>query len=84
MKVARMSRGFEATGIKQWRVLASAAGALFIRSYERGERVHLAMLSRGYTGELPRILESPVATRIWSQTLALPVIAAVLSIGRFL
>ena len=28
-----------------WPVLAPAAGALFIRSYERGERVHLAMLS---------------------------------------
>lgn len=84
MKVARMSRGFEATGIKQWRVLASAAGALFIRSYERGERVHLAMLSRGYTGELPRILEPAVTSRIWSQTLALPALAAVLSIGRFL
>jgi cobalt/nickel transport system permease protein len=27
---------------------------LFIRSYERGERIHLAMLSRGYTGTLPR------------------------------
>ena len=26
------------------------SGALFIRSYERGERVHLAMLSRGHTG----------------------------------
>lgn len=25
----------------------------FIRSYERGERVHMAMLSRGYTGQLP-------------------------------
>ena len=33
--------------------LARALGALFIRSYERGERVHLAMLSRGYTGRLP-------------------------------
>ena len=29
------------------------SGALFIRSYERGERVHLAMLSRGYDGTLP-------------------------------
>lgn len=84
MKVARMSRGFEATGIKQWRVLASAAGALFIRSYERGERVHLAMLSRGYTGDLPRILEPPVTTRAWINTIALPGIAALLSIGRFL
>jgi len=34
-------------------VVARSAGALFIRSYERGERVHLAMLSRGYTGVLP-------------------------------
>ena len=32
----------------------SPAGVLFIRSYERGERVHLAMLSRGYDGHLPR------------------------------
>ena len=35
-------------------VLARSAGALFSRSYERGERVHLAMLSRGYTGRMPR------------------------------
>jgi cobalt/nickel transport system permease protein len=35
-------------------VLASTAGALFIRSYERGERVHLAMLSRGYDGRITK------------------------------
>ena len=35
------------------RCIARSAGALFIRSYERGERVHLAMLSRGYTGTMP-------------------------------
>ena len=34
-------------------MLAQGAGAFFVRSYERGERVHLAMLSRGYTGSLP-------------------------------
>ncbi|NDF43676.1 MAG: cobalt ECF transporter T component CbiQ [Actinobacteria bacterium] len=55
MRVARASRGFQETGIKHWKVLANSAGALFIRSYERGERVHLAMLSRGYTGTLPKI-----------------------------
>ena len=53
MKVARESRGFRATSVRAWPVLATTAGALFIRSYERGERVHLAMLSRGYTGSLP-------------------------------
>ncbi len=52
MKVARMSRGFEAKGPKDWKILGQSIGALFIRSYERGERVHLAMLSRGYDGQL--------------------------------
>jgi cobalt/nickel transport system permease protein len=54
MKVARESRGFSARDPRQWPVLARSTGALFIRSYERGERVHLAMLSRGYTGRMPR------------------------------
>lgn len=52
-QVALVSRGFSARDPRQWPVLAKSAGALFIRSYERGERVHLAMLSRGYTGRLP-------------------------------
>ena len=63
MKVARMSRGFEAKGIADWKILTQAAGALFIRSYERGERVHLAMLSRGYTGSMPA-MERPVITNL--------------------
>jgi cobalt/nickel transport system permease protein len=53
MRVARESRGFRGRSIRQWPIIARSAGALFIRSYERGERVHLAMVSRGYTGKLP-------------------------------
>lgn len=48
MRIARESRGFRARSVRQWPVLASSASALFIRSYERGERVHLAMLARGH------------------------------------
>ncbi|MEJ7705112.1 MAG: energy-coupling factor transporter transmembrane component T [Geodermatophilaceae bacterium] len=45
------------------RVVAQSAGALFIRSYERGERVHLAMLSRGYTGRLPVLADVESSSR---------------------
>lgn len=35
------------------RLYGNLAGNLFIRAYERGERIHAAMLSRGYDGVLP-------------------------------
>lgn len=53
MTIAIRSRGCDPRSPRHWPVLARSLGALFIRSYERGERVHLAMLSRGYTGRLP-------------------------------
>lgn len=62
MKVARLSRGFVERGIRDWKFIASTAGALFVRSYERGERVHTSMISRGYSGELPKS-ELPLTTR---------------------
>jgi cobalt/nickel transport system permease protein len=34
-------------------MLASEIGLLFIKSWERAERVHAAMVSRGFTGSLP-------------------------------
>ncbi|ATW48954.1 cobalt ECF transporter T component CbiQ [Streptomyces peucetius] len=75
MSIARRSRGFEARGVRHWGVLAKSAGALFIRSYERGERVHLAMVSRGYTGTMP-VLDEVRATRAqWSAAAVLPVTA---------
>jgi cobalt/nickel transport system permease protein len=80
MKVARESRGFVATGIKHWKVLATSAAALFIRSYERGERVHLAMLSRGFDGNLPSLDNNKVTQRQWATALSLPGLALSLSL----
>jgi cobalt/nickel transport system permease protein len=53
MRMALLGRGFEARNPRHWPVLARALGALFIRSYERGERVHLAMVSRGLGAATP-------------------------------
>jgi len=75
MKVARESRGFEAKGIQHWKILATVAAALFIRSYERGERIHLAMLSRGYAGELPQEERRRIASTQWLIALSLPIAA---------
>ncbi|MER7462956.1 cobalt ECF transporter T component CbiQ [Streptomyces sp. NPDC097981] len=75
MSVARRSRGFEASGIRHWGVLAKTAGALFIRSYERGERVHLAMVSRGYAGSMPVIDDVAATPTEWARASALPLTA---------
>jgi len=77
MNVARASRGFDAKGIKDWKFIASAAGALFIRSYERGERVHLSMISRGYEGKLPAI-ENPIVQKNEKFAIALLLAVAIL------
>lgn len=50
MDVARRSRGYRGRWLWQARAVAAGAGALFVRAYERGERVHLAMASRGFDG----------------------------------
>lgn len=80
MRIARESRGFAGRSLAAWPVVAGSAGALFIRSFERGERVHLAMLSRGYTGELHLGAGPAAAQSAWLRALALPA-AAVLVAG---
>ena len=48
MRIARESRGFRARSVGSWPAIARASGTMFLRSYARSERVHLAMLARGY------------------------------------
>ena len=76
MYVARESRGFRPRHLGALRVLGPAAASLFVRSYERGERVHLAMLSRGYTGRLAGDPAGAVAPTQWAVGLSLPLAAA--------
>ena len=53
MRIARLSRGHDPRWLWQSRAIGATAGTLFVRSFERGERVHIAMLSRGYDGRMP-------------------------------
>ncbi|MFF0243280.1 cobalt ECF transporter T component CbiQ [Streptosporangium sandarakinum] len=81
MRVARESRGFAARDVRHIPVIARSAGALFIRSYERGERVHLAMLSRGYTGSMPVLADPSASSRQWLAAGMLPGVALVALLG---
>ena len=47
-RVAMAARGYAPRRLSQARPLANAAGSLFVRSHERAERVHRAMIARGY------------------------------------
>lgn len=53
MARAQSARGFSARTPAAWPALTQALGALFLRSYEQGERVHRAMLARGWTDSGP-------------------------------
>lgn len=47
MKRARMARTFNPARGRVWRSLASVIAQLFVRSAERAQRIHSAMLARG-------------------------------------
>ena len=50
MKQARDSRNFGGKRRRQIKTIGNMIGTLFLRSYERGERVYAAMAARGFDG----------------------------------
>jgi cobalt/nickel transport system permease protein len=80
MRIARESRAYEPTGIGQARVVASSGGSLFIRSFERGERVYLAMLARGFDGRVMSAAGPAVGTNRWGTAMVLPAMAALVAV----
>jgi cobalt/nickel transport system permease protein len=79
-RLAMTSRGYDPRWLTQAAPIASAAGALFVRSYERGERVHAAMLSRGFTGTMPSLDERRATPREWVATASLLLMAGAVAV----
>jgi cobalt/nickel transport system permease protein len=50
MVTARRARTFRRRGALSWSLLGGLIGMLFLRTFERGERVHDAMIARGWSG----------------------------------
>jgi cobalt/nickel transport system permease protein len=83
MRVARLSRGDDPRFLWQLRGFAAGIGALFLRAFERGERVYLAMLSRGYDGRMPAVWQATGAATAghWMVAATVPVTAAGIAVA---
>jgi cobalt/nickel transport system permease protein len=60
------------------------AGNLFLRSLERSDRIYVAMLSRGYDGEVRTIPLSKLTLSNWAMMIAGGVVLGLLLILSFL
>jgi cobalt/nickel transport system permease protein len=77
MRLARLARCDDPRFLWQAGALARSLGVVFIRSFERGERVWQAMAARGYTGRLPLEVGPAAASPLqWTAALAAPALAA--------
>jgi cobalt/nickel transport system permease protein len=56
MRAALAARGYRPRNALHAGALGRMATALFLRTYSRGERVYVAMLARGYSGRMPRLV----------------------------
>ncbi|MFI5894581.1 cobalt ECF transporter T component CbiQ [Actinoplanes sp. NPDC051513] len=84
MHIARLSRGYDPRFLWQVKAFAVGVGALFLRAYERGERVYLAMVSRGYTGRLPVLETTRTPVGQWVAAGALPAASAGIALATVL
>jgi cobalt/nickel transport system permease protein len=55
MATARRARTFDRRGVLSWGLLTGVIGILFLRTIERAERIHDAMVARGWQGTVHRL-----------------------------
>ena len=71
MRLALAARGHQTRGVTGWGPYGKVMGTMFLRTYERGERVYLAMESRGYSGEMPASSLVTASGQDWAMGLGL-------------
>ena len=47
------------------RVTGGMAGSLFLRAFERSDRIYMAMVSRGYDGEIRTLPMAAIGSSSW-------------------
>lgn len=76
--------GLKTGGSVAWRarVAGGMAGSLFIRAFERSDRIYMAMVSRGYDGEVRAAPLPPFAPLNWlALAFSLAIFVALLGLG---
>ena len=81
LRTAQQSRAYRPRWFGQARALAAVAGTLFVRSYERGERVYLAMQARGYRGVMPELEAAAAPAGQWLAAVAVVALAAAVAVA---
>jgi cobalt/nickel transport system permease protein len=85
MRIALAARAYRPRHVLQAGAIGRSVTALFLRTYGRGERVHLAMLARGYRGTMPELvpLRLGAADAAFIAALAGTLVALRIAIGAF-
>ena len=79
--------GYKSGGTVTWRarVTGNMAGQLFVRSYERSDRVYNAMLARGYSGHFLTLNPHVMHPIDWAAgALAVMILLAIQIVGRLI
>jgi cobalt/nickel transport system permease protein len=84
VNTARVARGHDARWLWQARAVAQSSGTLAVRCLNRGERIHGAMLARGWDGRMPNVgatdaARPSTAALAFTITFAVPALAATLA-----
>jgi len=83
MRAALVARGYRPRNALRAGAMGRVAGALFVRSHARGERVHRAMLARGWSGSMPHLvpLRLRAADAAFVASLVVPLVALRVGLG---